>query len=302
MRVFVTGAAGYLGLSVVRACARRGHTVLGLARNGAQAERIRREGGAPVLGDVLTASSYRDVAVTADAVVHLAQPSEGDLSLMRSVRVEGGRTLAETVRDRPRVRFVVGSGYWVYASHPGIVDEESPLEPRSISQINFDTERAVAETLQSAGAAPIVVRPGMVYGRGSWFQSMVTELQKGEYRYVGDGSNYLSPVHLDDAGEAFADICERAPVGTTYLVVDDLPARTSEFAAFVADRLATEPPRSISFDAAAEAWGKDLALLNVASRRATNARLRRLGWVARWKSYRDGVPAVLRGFAGDSTG
>jgi nucleoside-diphosphate-sugar epimerase len=301
MRVVISGAAGYLGLSVVRAAARRGHTVVGLVRSEAQGADVRRAGGSPLVGDVLVPESFQRALGEANAVVHLAQPSNGDLGRMRAVRVEGGRNLALAIGDRTDVRFVVGSGYWVYASSPEGITEESPLDPRSISKVNFDTEREVARTLGARQPPPIIVRPGMVYGKGSWFASMVEELRSGEYRYIDDGANYLSPVHLDDVGEAFATILERGLPGSTFLVVDDTPVRTSDFAEFVARQIGAPRPRSMPLEEAKRSWGEDLALLNAASRRASNERLRSLGWMARWSSYEEGVPPVLREFARETT-
>jgi nucleoside-diphosphate-sugar epimerase len=294
MKVLVAGGGGYLGLSSVRALVRGGHDVVGLVRTPDQAHAVQACGSEAVIGDLLEPTALPRLVEGVDAVIHLAQPSNGDLPRMRSVRVEGGRNLARAVAGHRETRFIVGSGYWVYASNPGIVTEDSPLAPRSISKINFDTERAVVEALGPRALPPVVVRPGMVYGNGSWFAAMVRELTQGEYRYVGDGANFLSPVHLDDAGEAFRLLAERGHPGATYLVVDDAPVQTREFAEFVASQLGSDRPTSIPLTEAVRSWGEDLAVLNAASRAASNARLRSLGWSPRWRTFREGVPPLLR--------
>jgi nucleoside-diphosphate-sugar epimerase len=290
MKVLVCGAAGFLGLAVVRSLAREGHDVRGLVRAPGQRELVAGAGGRPVVGSVLDAASLRAAADGCDAAIHLAQaPGDGG-ERAAAVRIEGASNLRAVAHAGRLSRLVIGSGYWVYRSHPGVISEDSPVEPLGLSRWNYEAER------RAQGPAPpevVVVRPGMVYGNGSWFREMVEELAAGRYRYVADGRNRLSPVALEDAAEAFSRVLTDAPAGSTYLVVDDAPVRTTDFAAHVADRLGSPPPQSLAFDAAVAAWGEELARLNAADRAASNARLRGLGWRPRFPTFRDGLPAYV---------
>lgn len=289
----MAGAAGFIGRSVVQACSKAGHEVRGLVRSPDQLDRVADDGGKPLLGDLLDPQSLDAPVSGCDAVIHLAQPSDGNLEQMRAVRVDGGRNLAAAARRAGVSRLLVGSGYWVYGTNPEVLTETSPIAPMSLSKVNFETEEVVRATMGGGALAPVVARPGMVYGDGSWFGSMVREMRAGSYAFVGDGANYLSPVHRQDAGEAFRVICENWHPAETYLVVDDAPVTTREFATFVSDHLKIAPAQSISLEKASEEWGGEIALLSSASRRASNAKLRSLGWTPRYRSFRDGVPAVL---------
>jgi nucleoside-diphosphate-sugar epimerase len=293
MRVLVTGAAGFLGAATVGAFSREGHTVHALVRSREQFAAIERRGGRPVLGDVLDGPSLEKAAARCDVAVHLAQPSDGTMEERRSVRVEGVRRLIRALRTAHVPRLVVGSGYWVYPDTPGDLTEESAIRPVSISQVNFETEEAARSAAREGGLDTIVVRPGMVYGAGSWFADIVSELRAGRYRYIGDGANHLSPVERDDTGAAFRLIAERAEAGSTYLVVDDRPVPTRTFAEFVATRLGVPAPGSMTLEEARREWGAELAELNRANRAASNAKLRTLGWVPRFPQYEAGVPGVL---------
>ncbi|MCI4340141.1 MAG: NAD-dependent epimerase/dehydratase family protein, partial [Thermoplasmata archaeon] len=293
MRVLVAGAAGFLGREVVRSLAAAGHATVGLVRRPDQLELIRHLGGSPVLGDVVSGTGLASAVAGCDLIVHLAQSGEGELNERRDVRVEGCRRLLEAGRVAKVRRFVVGSGYWVYRTNADTITEESPLDPRSISRINFEAETAARGAAARGEVETVIVRPGMVYGDGSWFRQMVHELRDGSYRYVGDGENFLSPVHLEDAGTAFRTIAERGRTGETYLVADDRPLRTREFASYLAAELRAPPPRGMPPEEAARAWGEDLAVLESASRAVSNTKLRGLGWRPRYPTFRDGVPGVL---------
>lgn len=292
MRILVCGAAGFLGSAVVRACARGGHRVRGAVRSPAQQARVVGDGGEPVVASVLDRVALGRAVEGCDAVVHLAQARGNGGPETQAVRVEGAANLRAVASSAGVRRLVVGSGYWVYRSHPGTISEDSPLEPIGLSRTNFDAERAAREGAR-VDLDVVVVRPGMVYGDGSWFRGMVEELNAGTYRYVGDGRNRLSPVSLEDTAEAYRLLIETAPAGATFLVVDDLPVATADFARYVAARLGAPPPQGMPFAEAEATWGADLVHLNAADRGASNARLRALGWRPRSPTFRDGIPRVL---------
>lgn len=292
MRVLVAGAAGFLGRSIVRAFARRGHAVVGLVRTPEQAPLLRADGGTPAVGDLLAPATLAAPLQGADVAIHVAQASGGSETNLREVRVQGAENLVAAAHAAGVRRLIVGSGYWVYADSEEPITEESAIAPRSISRVNFECEEVARRAAREGRIAISILRPGMVYGPGSWFREMVSEIRDGSYRYIAPGTNYLSPVHLSDAGEAFRVVAERWRNDETYLAVDDAPVPTREFAGFVADRLGTQV-RGIPFETAAAEWGEDLARLNSASRRASNRKLRGIGWTPRYPEYRAGVPEVL---------
>ena len=205
----------------------------------------------------------------------------------------GGRNLVRAAAAAGVRRCVIGSGYWVYRNNPGRLTESSPLAPMSISKFNFEAEELVRRPEIRDRMESVILRPGMVYGPGSWFGEMVSELRSGTYTYIGRGSNYLSPVRLEDAGEAFRIAVESGRPGEAYLVADDAPVTTRRFADFVSERLGVPPASGIGFARACREWGVEIATLNRASRRASNRKLKTLGWRPRTRTFREGVPEVL---------
>jgi 2-alkyl-3-oxoalkanoate reductase len=291
--VLVVGATGFLGRSVVRAFSAAGEPVRGLARDAVKAARVREDGGNPVLGDILDVESLRAAAASCRGVIHVAaNPSEGGDPTR--VRVEGTRNLVEAARREGVARLVIGSGYWVYRGQAEPIHEDAPVEPRGESQINYDAERAGLEANSPGRLEVLAVRPGMVYGNGSWFRTLAESVRSGEYRVVGPGSNRWSFVDRWDAGTAFRTVLESGGAGQVYNVVDGHPASLREFADFVASELHAPPPQTVTPEEAAREMGEIVARHVAADRPTSDEKLRGLGWRPQFPTYRDGIPGLLR--------
>jgi len=300
MKVLVAGAGGFLGTAVVRALAERGTEVVGLVRRPAQRSAVVAAGGTPVLGDVLVPASLGRASAGCGAIVHLASSPVGEPSGTRGaerVRIEGAHNLVRAARAEGVRRLVVGSGYWVYRGGPGVLTESSPLDPRGESRINFEAERAGLAGGASGVLEVLVVRPGMVYGDGSWFRPIRDAVLGGTYRVIEDGANRWSFVALPDAGAAFARLVADGAPGEVYNVSDGRPAPWREFARFVADRLQRPAPGRISLGDAAHEYGAEVAHHLAADRAISPAKLESLGWRPRYASFREGVAALLEEMA-----
>jgi nucleoside-diphosphate-sugar epimerase len=292
-RVLVVGASGFLGRSVVRALAEEGFEVRGLVRDRAKGERVRENGGVPWLGDVLDERALRAAIDGCTSAIHLAANPARDEDAME-VRVEGARRIIEAARAAGTSRLLVGSGYWVYRGQSEPISEDSPVRPLGESLVNFETERVALAAHSSGGLAVAVLRPGMVYGDGSWFRGLAAAIRSASYAVVGDGKNRWSFVALPDTGRAFATVLRAGLGGDVYNVVDDGPAPLREFADFVAAQLGVSPPRQISLEEAAADLGREVADHLAADRPTSNAKVRALGWHPQYPTYRDGVPPLLR--------
>ncbi len=204
-RVLVVGAGGFLGRAVVRALAEAGHEVRGLVRDAAKGELVRESGGIPFVGDLLDRRALRTAAEGCAAAIHLAAHPSKEEDATR-VRVEGARELLGAAREGGIARVVIGSGYWVYPGMPTVITEESPVDPRGESRANYDAERVGLRANSPGSLDVLVVRPGMVYGPGSWFRQLAVSLRSGGYSVAGDGKNHWSFVSLPDTGTAFVQV------------------------------------------------------------------------------------------------
>lgn len=294
--VLVAGAAGFLGRSIVRALTESGWPVRGLVRDVSKGVAVTAAGGVPVLGDVLEPQSLREATHGCHAIVHVAaNPGDepGIPDLPERVRVEGARNLAMTARENRVRRLVVGSGYWVYATRATPIDEGAPVDPQGESKINYLTERSALSFHRSNELDVMIVRPGMVYGAGSWFRPVVNAIQAGTYRVIEGGKNPWSFVSLVDAGTGFCRVLEAGVAGQVYNLVDRAPAPWGEFSKYVATKLGCPAPGSCTLAEAEAVYGPIVARHLAASRPAVAAKLEALGWQPSHPTYRTGIDELL---------
>jgi nucleoside-diphosphate-sugar epimerase len=220
MRVFVTGASGFIGSAVCAAVKKRGHDVVGLARSPEAIQKLLARGVHPVQGTLHDANVLREMTHDADAVVHCAfeQSADGVATEARALEAMLGALTSD------HEAFVYTSGVWVYGDTGGkMVDESAPLHPLKIVAWRAAHEQRVHEA-QQHGLRTVVVRPGIVYGDGGGIPGMmVAQAAKGELRVVGDGANHWATVRVDALGELYALAIERAPAGSYYNGVNGEP-------------------------------------------------------------------------------
>ncbi|MFC3799191.1 SDR family oxidoreductase [Cohnella sp. GCM10012308] len=216
MRVFVTGATGWIGSAAVDDLLEAGHEVAGLARSEAAEASLRAKGAKALRGDLDDLDSLRRGATEADAVVHLANkhdwanPAESDRAERAAVE-----TLAEALAgsDRP---FLVANGLSDLAlDRPALETDPSPA-------VGPGARRGGTENLAldyvNRGVRSVIVRfAPTVHGAGDWgfVNFLMSAARKhGVSGYIGDGSHAWSAVHRSDAARLIRLGIERAPAGS----------------------------------------------------------------------------------------
>lgn len=211
MKIFITGASGYIGAAVAAAFARRGHETAGLVRSQDKARILNRSEVSAVIGDLRSPDSYRAAAAAADVLVHCAVDYSAHEGLDRSA-VE---TLLSASEGSRKAAVIYTSGVWLYGDTDGkTVDETVALQKGAIIPWRLDHEKLV---LAASGGTrrTLVLRPGCVYGgRGSltsmWFQSA---LDKKAAVIAGDGQNRWALVHAEDLAALYVLAAESAVSG-----------------------------------------------------------------------------------------
>jgi nucleoside-diphosphate-sugar epimerase len=213
MRVFMTGATGYIGSHVAAELRRRGHDVVGLARDESASEKLLRADIHPVMGDMEDTPVLREMVGDADAVVHC-----GFARGPRAAELEGAAldVMLDAIGSDHQA-FIYTSGIWVYGSRgDAVVAEDAPLAPTPIVAWRPSHERrvlgAAAHRLRT-----IVIRPAMVYGEGGGIVAGIVEQgRRGTVQVVGDGTNRWSCVRVDALAELYVLALERAERGSIY--------------------------------------------------------------------------------------
>ncbi|MFI0816878.1 SDR family oxidoreductase [Streptomyces sp. NPDC021098] len=229
MRLFVTGASGFIGSAVVPELLRAGHQVLGLARSNASAEAIAAAGAEVHRGSLDDPDSLHAGASAADGVVHLAfihDFSDYENSVKTDLRaVETfGAALEET--DRP---LVVASG--LLGGTPGPVATERDRPDPSAAGPREASAQATLALAERGVRASIVRLAASVHDEGDHgFVPMLIDIarQKGVSGYVGDGSSRWPAVHRLDAARLFRLAVEKAPAGSVLhgTAEEGVPLRT----------------------------------------------------------------------------
>lgn len=282
MRVFVTGATGYLGSAIAIRLARAGHDVRGLGRNEDRAAVLGAARVTPLLGDLAQPESYLAELKNSDAVVHAAfdatAPSQQDQRALETIRAA-----AQDGRVR---RLLYTSGVWVYGDTGGrVVDETAPLDPAELVAWRPAHEE-VALSLAAHEVEVAVFRPGVVYGEtrgvlGAWFREAK---EKGTVTIPGNGLQHWSMVHRDDVADAYLLGLEHAGGGERYVLTDETRLTVRELADAVA-RATGARVRARARDEVLKAKGAYGAAL-LMDQQFTSAKARRkLGWVPSHTSF-----------------
>src|SRR4051794_27197592 len=304
MHIFIAGAGGAVGRSLVPLLTARGHTVTGTTRSPAKAAALRDLGARPVILDGLDRPAVLDAVAAArpDAIVHQMTALAGLTDLRRferafattnRLRTEGTAHLLEAARAAGVERFVAQSyAGWPSARTGGPVKtEDDPLDPDppKAMRSTLDAMRRLEAMVGEAGGT--VLRYGGFYGPGTGlapdgdqWQSIVAR----KLPAVGDGGGVWSFCHIEDAAGATLAVLER-PTPGVFNVCDDDPAPVSEWLPAIAEAIGAPPPRHVP-RWVARLMGEHLVSLMCEVRGASNAKAKReLGWGPSRPSWRDGI-------------
>lgn len=219
MKIFMTGATGYIGGSVAERLMREGHMITGLVRSESGAEELRKRGMRAILGSLDDSDVIARASREAEAVVDTAEANHaGVVEAIASALRGSGKPFLHTS----------GSGIVATVANgersDSIYDEYSsfaPAIPRmqqraAIDQVVFDAAKQ--------GVRSVVIRPTMIYGEGRGMRkdsaqvpALIENAKKaGVGLHIGRGENIWANVHIDDVVEVYALALQKAPAGALY--------------------------------------------------------------------------------------
>jgi nucleoside-diphosphate-sugar epimerase len=275
MRIFVTGASGWVGSAIVPELIRAGHHVLGLARSDASATSVSDMGADVLRGDLTDTAVLRAGALDSDGVIHLA-------FVVPSVSEAATRTDATAVETF--AASLAGSGKPLVVTGATVVTPGRPATERD-ELIAAGPVAARIRNMQAALAAAergvracLVMLPRSVHGQGERHgfvpQLIAMARAKGVSGYIGDGASRWPAVHVKDAARLYRLAVEQAPAGEVLNAVGDeavpvreiaeaigrnlnLPAKSlpaEEFGGMFVPLLSTDMPASSSITRALLGW------------------------------------------------
>jgi nucleoside-diphosphate-sugar epimerase len=221
MRVFLTGATGFIGSFLVPELINAGHQVLGLCRSDAGADSLTRAGAKVLRGDVNDVEGLRAAVAVADGVIHTAFNHDyNNLNPHRENDRKVIGTLGEVLTGSGRP-LIITSGTGLVRAKAGSPAFETDDHLTSAEFPRGATEEA-ADALIASGANVMVVRLPQVHdihrqGRISWHIKLARE--KGYVAYIGEGLNSLPAVHVADAARLYRLALEQGQPGAHYHAV-----------------------------------------------------------------------------------
>jgi nucleoside-diphosphate-sugar epimerase len=284
MRIFLTGATGYIGAAVLDALVRGGHDVTALVRDNEKARRVAKRGGHPVIGNLAEPDSFRGSADAQDGYVHAAfDSSSGRGPAIEQAALETILTAAK----RPRTagsgaapsRFVIyTSGVWILGKTPEPAGEDAPTNPIAMASFRPAHEQLVLDGADD-GLRTIVVRPGVVYGGGDGLVGDIFKsASNGLVRVVGDGNNHWPLVYDRDLADLYARLAASAEASGIYHANDEGDERVNDIVGAIKPYLPVKPDvRYVPIDEARHKMGPyaDALALDQVVR---SPRARALGW------------------------
>ena len=230
MKIFITGATGYIGGAVADALLAGGHELAGLARSEESALKLERRNIRVVRGEMKDLKTVAVAAGRADAVVHAAW--DGDDSRELELRLID--TVLNALKGTGKAFLYTSSVSVTGNTKAGAGDEESPYDPPSLGTWRAQAEKGVLDGA-AMGIRTIVIRPAWVYGHGGGPVTMLIDAARlhDVVHFPGTGENRLPWVHIDDLASLYVLALGKAKPGSLFIGASGPSYRIRDLAEFI---------------------------------------------------------------------
>ena len=237
MKVFLTGATGYVGSALIKNLTGAGHTVLGMARSDESEASLQEQGIEVHRGELSDPQSLVEGAKRADAVIHTAFPQMGpdtDFEEMMGMMTTAVSAIVDSLKGTDKT-FILTSGAGGYGPQTDAtpLDESTPI----IAPTHAPNEQVVLGAT-SQGVRTIVLRPTIAYGYGGslpvmgWFG---ISREMGGGIYIGEGDALISSVYIDDLADLYRLALEKSKPGEAYNAASGSATATKEIAEAISE-------------------------------------------------------------------
>ena len=281
MRIFLTGANGFIGGGVAAALIANGHAVRGLVRDQAKADAVAAHGIEPVIGSLDDTELLQAEARASDGVVNAANSDHrGAIDAFIAALAGSGKPFIHTSGSSVVADRAMGE------PSDRIFHEDTPIEPEPERVARVAIDRHIQDA-STSGIRSVVLCNSMIYGNamGPPAQSVQVPVlaqhgrESGVVRYIGRGLNRWSNVHIADVGQLYALAIAKAP-GGSFMYVENGEEALCDVAQAIARRLGLGEAQSWPAEQAIAALGLQKAMFTFGS----NSRVRGkraaqlLGW------------------------
>ena len=292
MKIFVTGAGGFIGGSIAARLVRDGHTVTGLIRRAEQVDELKQLGIKPVIGSLDDRDLLIAQARAADGVINAANSDHrGAVEALIEGLAGSNKPLLHTSGSS-----IVGDASGGEATQT-IYYEDSLPEPTADKAARVAIDNLVLDAA-TRGVRSSVLCNTLIYGHGAVPSAKSVQLPRllaqarksGVVRHVGPGRNIWSNVYIDDVADVYARALEKSPAGTFYFI-ESGEASFLDMTTAMAKALGLGAPQDWPLEEARKEWGYELASYGLGSNSRVRGKHARelLGWEPKRTSVTDWI-------------
>lgn len=298
MRIFLTGATGYIGSAVLDAFLRAGHQVTALVRDPAKAERVSKRGVQAVIGELSTTKQYVAAAEAADGIVHTAYDHSKRGQAIDREAIDTFLAIGHRKQGAsPRPFFIYTSGVWVLGNTPTPAAEDAPVDPAPLVAWRPEHEQLVLQGGVDGAVRTAFIRPGIVYGgsRGI-IADMLKDAGNGLVRVIGQGKNHWPCVYDRDLADVYVRIAANPEASGIFHANDEGDESVNDIAEALANHAKTPADiRHVPIEEARAKMGEYANALAL-DQRVRSPRARALGWTPTLRSVAGNVARLLEEF------
>lgn len=293
MRIFITGATGWVGSATVGEFVAAGHDVVGLVRSESGAQQLSEKGVTPLIGDLDDLDGLRRGAEDADGVVHLANKhSWSDPAAMNSAERTAVHTLGETLAGSGKPFLIASAVAGVAQGRPATESDVSPAT--GIDSMRGGSENLALEYADKGVRAIIVRFAPSVHGtgdRGGFVAAIVRAARQKEVSaYIEDGSNAWSAVARADTAHLIRLAVEQAPAGSRLHAVAEQAVPTRAIAEAIGAAFDL-PVTSVPADRTVDQFGFTGRFFGMDLRASSDSTRELLGWTPTGPTLIDDITA-----------
>lgn len=297
-KVFVTGSTGFIGGSIARELCDRGYSVTGLVRDESKAKDLEDSGIKPLLGTLSDIDVLKMGAQESDIIVNAASSdNRGAVEAILSAITGSGKMFIQNSGS------TVVSEKGIGAILEKVFDEDTSYKPEPAKQARVDLDQFVLDSAKN-GVHSFVVCPCLIYGEGlgmkkesAQIPALVNQaIKSGIARYIGEGSNIWSSIHIKDLVKLYLFLIENQPQPGTFYFAENGEIDFKSIAQAIQNNLHLEgSAHSWTVQEAVQEWGEGMAQFALASNSRIRAkRARELGWAPEHKNVLEDVARTCR--------
>jgi nucleoside-diphosphate-sugar epimerase len=304
--MFVTGAASFLGNAVVAELVGRGHSVMGLVSNHETGKTLKEAGANYVVGDLKASDAWCEEIKEADKVISLDTPFASNEPIPKEVTpalldaygrqyMEEVTNLIKAAADGKAKGVIINYSSLCMGDRKGKwVNDTDSLDPVGYCRPVTGYFKSITKTAEDAGIPLIELYTSHVYGNGGCFAQLIEGFKDGTARIIGNGDNYMSVIHVEDAAAYIALAAEKLDRNENICLSDNRPVTQKVFMDHIAGLMDLPSPQSVDFETFARDNGMLIAETMASSTRVPGLKaIELLGYVPKHRSFEEGVAYTL---------